>query len=174
MKTIGIILGVSFVLLQMSCQRPTSNPVETPISPQPDSSKVSDSGKTQALLFVGSYGFDYVYMVDCSTNTVIDTLRGFESIYDITASKGGQKLYVCARQGLLNTPGKVFVTDLRTKQNKVIHEQSSDVYIAPDGTPIIIASEPRNPIRRVGIIDTLSDQITFIDSLDIQDLGLNL
>lgn len=128
---------------------------------------------TSYNLYVGNWGFDQVYVVDTDSDRVVDTLRGFGSVWDVTPTKSGKKLYVTTRQGPVNYPGVVYSVDLETKQKKAILAKSADIYLKPNGIPLIIASTPRDSMRQVGIIDTVTDAIIFFDTLDIQDGGVN-
>jgi len=124
-------------------------------------------------LYAGNWGYDEVYVVNTDSEKVIDTLRGFGSVWDLALTKGGTKLYVTTRQGLVNTPGAVYSVDLMTKSKRQILAQPADIYVEPDGTPLIFASSPYDSLRHVGIIDTIGDAVSFFDNLDIRDSGSN-
>lgn len=78
-----------------------------------------------------------------------------------------------------NTPGKIFAVDLYSKSTSLIWSGiASDVFVSPQGQPFIISHEPRpenapEGISYVGLIDTLSDVIAFVDTLNIRDNGFN-
>ena len=124
-------------------------------------------------LYVGNWGFDQVYVVDTDSNTVVDTLRGFGSVWDLATTVDGTKLYVCARMGGPNAPGSVYSVDIRRKVSKQIHPKVADVYVTPQGTVVIISRDPYQPMRPIGTIDPATDAITFFDTLDIRDTGHN-
>jgi len=142
---------------------------EKPIEPPP-----VDDNETSYFLYVGNYGGDEVFVVDTDSNAVVDTLRGFENhIWQLAVTKSGAKLYVCTREGPYNLPGKVFSVDLRTRVVSIIWYEVGDVYVAPDGTVIIIHHPPRTDLAPIGIVDTVSDAISFIDTLEIKDIIWN-
>lgn len=131
-------------------------------------------------LYVGNWGSNEVFVVDTDSNIVVDTLRGFDNyIWELVVTCSGAKLYVCTREGPYNTTGKVFSVDLCISETSVIWSGiASDVFVAPDGEVFIISYEPHpegatEGITYIGIIDTLSEAITFIDTLDIRNTGYN-
>ncbi|MCL4511423.1 MAG: hypothetical protein M1470_10185 [Bacteroidetes bacterium] len=124
-------------------------------------------------LYAGNCGYDQVYVIDTDDDSVVDTLHGFGSVWDVTATKSGKKLYVTTRQGPVNWPGAVYSVDPVTKSKKQILAKAADIYLEPNGTPIIIASTPYDTVRQVGTIDTVTDAISFFDTLNILDTGHN-
>ncbi len=122
---------------------------------------------------MGNLGYDQVFVVDLANDSIVDTLTGFGSVIDVRTTRSGKKLYVTTRQGLVNSPGAVFVVDLFTKSKKVILEKAADVYLEPTGIPLIVASTPYDTMRQIGTIDTVTDVISFFDTLDILDTGHN-
>lgn len=130
--------------------------------------------KKSYFLYVGN-GDHEVFIVDTEVNAVVDTLNGFTDIvFGLAVTKSGARLYVCTREGFINSPGKVFSVDLYTKGVSLIWTGSAaDVFVAPDGEVFIFTYPPRSNLAYIGMIDTLSDVITFIDTLDIPDRGYN-
>lgn len=162
LRSLAICLCLSFTF---SCQ--TSGPVE------PDTT--SPIGYN---LYVGNWGFTEVYVLDTETNSVVDTLHGFNQgfqvgVWDLAVTRSGAKLYVSTRKGPRNGPGYVYSVDVKSKDVATIFNKPSDVYVAPSGAVFVVASEPYRNWRYVGLIDTLSDAITFIDTLNIRDSGYN-
>ena len=124
-------------------------------------------------LYVGNWDNDEVFIIDTEDNSVIDTLDGFEHVWDLSITPGGSKLYVCTREGMYNQPGALFSVDLQSKTKNIILNSAADVFISPSGTPLVIAHIPNDTMAQVGFIDTLTDQISFIDSLNILDQSIN-
>lgn len=161
-----------FLVSSVGCQH------STPL----DGNDNSQDGKPSKgyNLYVGRWGGNQVYVMDTDSNVVVDTLLGFNNyVWDLAVTKSGEKLYVSTREGPRNTPGKVYSVKLRTRQVSLIWSGiASDVFVAPNGEIIIISYEPRpegalEGPAYLGTIDTLSDAITFIDTLDIRDTGYN-
>lgn len=124
-------------------------------------------------LYAGNWDYDEVFVIDTEDNAVIDTLDGFGHVWDIAITPGGSKLYVCTREGMYNAPGAVFSVDLKTKTKNIIINKSADVYISPNGVPLIVARIPHDSLCQVGFIDTLTNEIDYFDSLNIVDLAIN-
>jgi len=122
---------------------------------------------TYKHLYAGNVVSDEIYIIDIKNNTVVDTLTGFRNVNNITVTKSGEKLYVKTKYGGINRTHAVYSVDLHTKNTNKIIERESDVFISPSGMPFIIVATDQDSIRAVGIIDTITDEITFIDSLDI-------
>lgn len=93
-------------------------------------------------LYFGNWGSDEIFVLDTDSNVVVDTLKGFSSVWDMAVTKSGQKLYVSTREGPVNFPGKVYSVDLFSKEVKRISDKVSDVYTTPDGTIFIISKQP--------------------------------
>ncbi len=124
-------------------------------------------------LYAGNWDYDEVFVIDTENNTVVDTLDGFGHVWDVAITPGGNKLYVCTREGMYNALGAVYSVDLKTKEKNIILDESADVYISTNGIPLIVAYIPHDSTCQVGFIDTLTDEIDFFDSLDIVDLAIN-
>jgi len=130
--------------------------------------------KKSYFLYIGNGGHE-VFVVDTEDNAVVDTLSGFANeVWGLAVTKSGARLYVCTREGLINSPGKVFSVDLYTKGVSLIWTGSAaDVFVAPDGKVFFFTYPPHSNLAYIGMIDTLSDVITFIDTLDVPDRGYN-
>ena len=152
-----------FLFTEFGCQH--SNPVVNNPPNGPNSKGYN--------LYVGNWGFDEVFVIDTDSNAVVDTLRGFGSVWDLAVTKSGKKLYISTREGPVNFPGKVYSVDLQTRHIKLILDKVADVYVVPNGIVIIISKDPFQLPRQIGTIDTLSDAITFFDTLDVRDAGVN-
>jgi DNA-binding beta-propeller fold protein YncE len=131
-------------------------------------------------LYLGNWGSNEIFVVDTDSNVVVDTLGGFDDyIWELAVTQSGAKLYVSTRYSPVNRPGKVYSVDLLTRKVSIIWTGiASDVFSAPNGEIFIFSYEPRLEeatagTTYVGIIDTLSDAITFIDTLDIRTTGYN-
>jgi DNA-binding beta-propeller fold protein YncE len=127
-------------------------------------------------LYVGNWGYDQVFVLDTDSDTIVDTLTGFVSVSDIIATRSGKKLYVTTSQYSVypydtTYPASVYSVDLQTKLKKQILEKSSSIYLEPDGVPLIFAWQGNDSLKQVGMIDTVSDEIAFFDTLDIINAG---
>jgi len=130
-------------------------------------------------LYVGNWGYDQIYVVDVDRDAVIDTLNGFRSVGNVTATTSGKKLYVTAMAYSVypydtTYPATVYSVDPATKLKKEILERRAMIYLEPNGTPLIIASSTMqdtaiesDTMRLVGAIDTVTDAVSFFDTLDI-------
>ena len=125
------------------------------------------NNSTYKHLYAGNVVSDEIYIIDLKNNTIVDTLTGFRNVNSITATKSGEKLFVSTIDGGINRTHAVYSVDLHTKNTNKIIDKESYVFISPSGLPFIIASTSHDSIRAVGIIDTITDEITFIDSLGI-------
>jgi hypothetical protein len=119
-------------------------------------------------LLIGSGTSIRVY--DTELHAFVDSIGGFiKGVSDIEATKSGGKIYVCT--GFVNAPGYVYVMNWMTKEKEIILSKRSEIFISPKGIPFIMASEPYDTLRRMGTIDTLTNAISWFDTLDIEDGG---
>jgi hypothetical protein len=151
------------IFLVSGCKK---NPISPPIQ--------NSSGY---LLYVGTYSSNKVFVIDTDrsdSNAVVDSVIGFNhnNITNLSITKGGTKLYVTARDNFEGSPGSLYSVDLITHQMKLILNEPSDAYIAPSGQVFVIQI-PLHSSGNIGTIDTLTDEVTFLDTLDIQDIGDN-
>ncbi|MGH7492755.1 MAG: hypothetical protein ACREOO_10210 [bacterium] len=153
-----------------SCQR--SGPVE--VNNQKDHNDVPQHGY---YLYVGIWSGTEVIVVDTESNTVVKRIRDFPySVWDLALTKSGQKLYVCTRNDVPpDYTGKIFSVDLETELVTLIHSKISDVFVSPNGSVFVISYSYQEGFSRgsIGIIDTLTDAITYFDTLDIRDTRHN-
>lgn len=169
---LGLLLfsfAIVILLSATNCQKP--GPTEN----DPD-----DKLGCQYYLYVGDWNGKEVFVIDTRSNTVIDTLQGFENyVWDLTVTKSGNKLYVSTKEGLRNAPGKVFAVETKTKKISMIWSGiASDVFVASSGEVFMFSYEPRPGGALYGptyisILDTLSNAMTLIDTLDIRNSGNN-
>lgn len=120
-------------------------------------------------LYLCGGGYDRIYVVDTDSDAVIDTLTGFGSIGKIAPLKGGSKVYVMTRTSPHNGQGVLYAWTRETRQIKPVLNKSADIWIRPDGIPLLIVSTPYDSIRQIAWIDTISDAVTVTDSIDIMD-----
>lgn len=122
--------------------------------------------KSGYYLYAGNWGGGEVYVIDTDSYSFVDTIGGFDDyVSSLAVTQEGRQLYVSTRNGPANSPGKVYSVDTRTKERLLILNEFGDIYVSPNGTIFVIAS------GKVGIIDPMSDVVSFIDSLDIVDRG---
>ena len=120
----------------------------------------------QYFLYIGFVN-SYIQVYDTELHTFIDSLGGFNKyIWDIEATKSGNKLYICSREHS-NYPPTVYSVDLETKERKEILNKKAEIFLSPKGIPFIVAWNSFDTLRQVGIIDSLSDNIEWIDTLDM-------
>ncbi|MCF8266032.1 MAG: hypothetical protein K9I99_16145, partial [Melioribacteraceae bacterium] len=125
------------------------------------------------LLYVG-YQKGYIEIYDTEEYKVVDTVNGFEiEPWDIEVIDGGAKIYVCTKRGQLNSTGKIYSVNMETKESKIICNKSSEIFLRSDQTPFVVSEDPFITQRYLGIIDTKTDSIQWIDTLDIYPVGLS-
>lgn len=156
-----LIFTIVINLLALSC-------VEKPTKPQ------DYLQKNRNFLYVGNQAGDQILIYNIEAGALVDSIYGFsEYVWNIEATKSGKKLFVSTRKGPVNSEGNIYVVDLQTKEKDVIIDKSSDIYISPKGIVLLVASDPYDTLRQVGIVDTVSNEITWIDTLDILNQGYN-
>jgi len=114
-------------------------------------------------------GFEnsYIQVYDTELHTFIDSLGGFNKYtWDIEATTSGNKLYVCSREHSNYLP-TVYTVDLQTKERREILNKKAEIFLSPQGNPFIVAWNSFDTLRQVGVIDTISDIIEWIDTLDM-------
>jgi DNA-binding beta-propeller fold protein YncE len=159
MKFLNLFCIICWILAWSGCR---DNPIIPP-----------DISTQHYYLYAGNWGYDQVYVIDTDSNTVVDTLRGFGSVHDLAITHSGKKLYVSNRLGPVNYPGILYSVNLSTGDRKEIVQKATLVHISPDGLPIAIVSTPYDSLRQIGIIDTSTDEISYIDTLDLLDHDSN-
>lgn len=166
MRTKGIMIYLGVLTFSVS-SCPHTGPVDV-------DNQNGSKPKRGYYLYVGNWAGNDVFIVDTDSNAIVDSLRAFDiNIWHLAVTRSGAKLYVCTREGPVNLPGKVYSVDLKTKEVKLILNKVADVYVAPQGAIFIISKDPYLLPRQIGVIDTVSDAITFFDTLDIRDEGFN-
>lgn len=123
------------------------------------------------ILFAGNWGHDQVYIVDIDSNKIVDSIKGFGSVWNLSITHSKAKLYVSTREGPENSTGAAYSVDLNTGKISLILSKANILCISPSGEPIIFISTPYDSLKQVGIIDTTTDHISIIDTLDILDSG---
>jgi YVTN family beta-propeller protein len=129
-----------------------------------------------SYLYVGNWGYDQIYVVDVATNEVVRTLSGFEvglgGVWKHVATKSGRKLYVDTRGGTYNdAQGKLHVVDVRTWRRRVILDEAAEPFVTANGEVFVLTRDASMSGAAIGRVDTLSDQITFFDTLDVRQNG---
>lgn len=152
-----VILLAIFFLIQIiisNCQRDFSELISS------DENNIRQYGY---FLYVGNIGLGEVYIIDTDSNVVVDSLKfDMGGITSMAVTKNGAKLYV--------SYDKIYAVDLITKQMKIVYEPMpyASLYSAPDGTIFIIYYQNQ---WMIGTIDTLSDCIVTLDTLDFSVFG---
>lgn len=114
-------------------------------------------------LYVGSLTFPEVFTVDTECNVIVDTLTFPHTVGSLAITKSGAKLYVAS--------GIISVVNLKTKQTTLFYDQSqsASVHVGPHGQVFVISRTHYQAPWTIGIIDTLSDAVSIIDTLDLHD-----
>jgi 6-phosphogluconolactonase (cycloisomerase 2 family) len=123
------------------------------------------------ILFAGNWGHDQVYIVDIDSNKIVDSIKGFGAVWNLAITHSKSKLYVSTREGPENSPGAAYSVDLNTGKISFIISKANILCISPSGDPFIFISTPYDSLKQVGIIDTVTDHISIIDTLNILDSG---
>ncbi|MDI6767048.1 MAG: hypothetical protein QME52_09530 [Bacteroidota bacterium] len=124
-------------------------------------------------LYVGNDEGNDIFIIDTDNNTVVDTIRGFSNgVTGFVVTSSGKKMYVSKSEILGNnytryvTP-RLYSVDLPSKRINILQEKSSDVYLTPRGEVLVITHD--HDLGYIGLIDTLTDVITFFDTINIRD-----
>lgn len=120
-------------------------------------------------LYVGNVEGTEVFIIDTENNVVIDTIQGFPyRVWHLAASFGANKLYVTTRNASM---GRLFSVDLDTGEIKPIRDGIHEVFISPNETVFVITYDGFSEATAtgyVGIINPLSDMITYFDTLEFR------
>lgn len=123
----------------------------------------SDLNQKGYNLYVGNWTFNEIFVVDTECNVIVDTLTFSHTVGSLAITKSAAKIYVAS--------GIISAVDLKTKQTTIIYEQfqSASVHVAPDGQVFVISRTHYQAPWALGLIDTLSDFVSIIDTLDFHD-----
>ncbi|HET6567632.1 MAG TPA: hypothetical protein VFG50_06685 [Rhodothermales bacterium] len=120
------------------------------------------------FLYIGNWDYDEIFVVDTQTNKIVRTLTGFNHVWALAATKSGRKLYVQTRDSSgYDTPRTLHVVDTRTWESHVVLHGRAKPYVALQGDVFVITQWWDSRQQALGRIDTLTDQVTFIDTLDL-------
>jgi DNA-binding beta-propeller fold protein YncE len=129
--------------------------------------------KSDYYLYAGGWSGDKIYIIDTDSNAVVDSIQGFmREIWSFVVTQSGRKMYVAAKAPINPggiSPGSIYSVDLKTHSVRSIFNEVADLYVAPNGVVFIITSYLIEGVSRIGVIDTLLDQVTFFDTLNIRD-----
>jgi len=140
---------------------------------------VNKASNYNMYLYVASLGYDQIYIIDTDSDEIIDTLTGFRCVGNVTPTKSGDKLYITTGSYSVfpydtTYPATVFSFNNVTKIKKEIFTSRAMICLEPSGVPFIIAeciSQDTglavDTMRLVGTIDTVTDAISFFDTLDL-------
>ncbi len=128
-----------------------------------------DTHETKQYIYVASDGvfngeYGIVLVIDVNTNTVVDSILGFnnEAISTLAIARESEKLYACTFNRVL------YSVDLKTQAVNLISSNISNVYVTPDETVLAVSSESYiQTFKPIGILDKQTDVITYVDTLDI-------
>ncbi len=126
--------------------------------------------KQSYFLYVGGWSGNKIFIVDTDSNVVVDSLEGFMSeIWSFVVTKSGRKMYVSAKAPRnLGASGAIYAVDLKTHTVRTIYNEVASLFVAPDGHVFTINYFGINGVSEVGIIDTVTDQVSYFDTLNIQ------
>lgn len=114
---------------------------------------------------------DKIFVIDTYTNTVIDSIEGFNNYPNSFVITSGNKMYVSTVSYL--TPSNIYSVDLLSKEIKLIKSydyQPNGSYVSAfyknyNDTVFIITKNPNSDLKYIGIVE--NDSVKYIDSLDI-------
>lgn len=163
-----ILFLIAAIVILFGCNKGV--PVESKVNPEDTTIHQS---KGSYYLYVGNSESNDIFIIDTDSNTVVDTIRGFSNgVTDFVMTSSGKKMYVAKSEVLGNnytgyvTP-RLYSVDLPSKRINIIQEKSSDVHLTPRGEVLVITHE--HDLGYIGLIDTLTDVITFLDTINIRD-----
>ncbi|MDO9547970.1 MAG: T9SS type A sorting domain-containing protein, partial [Candidatus Marinimicrobia bacterium] len=89
------------------------------------------------LLYVGTED-NGIHVYDTELHAFVDSLTGFPSLANVTATKSGEKLYVSTMRYSVypydtTYPAMVYSVDLQTKERKIILSKSAQIFFSPNG-----------------------------------------
>jgi len=121
---------------------------------------------TREFLYVGNNSRREIYKIELESNSIVDTLKGMEAgIIGAITSIDGRKMYVPTYVG---NPDVVYVFNLETGALAVASHTTSHLYTSPEGDVIILTFINNNTRTKVGLIDTQTDLITYLDTLELK------
>lgn len=130
-------------------------------------------------LYVGNWEYDQVFVIDTDNDSIVDTLQGFKSVNEVLLTNSGRKLYVATSRYSIYPYNTVYAASVYsvnpfTRAKTKILDRRAMICLEPNGIPLIIASSTTrdtelgtDTMRLVGTIDTLTDAVSFFDTLDI-------
>ncbi len=145
---------------------------DDPAGPNPPQKPV----KLHYNLYLADWASERIMVVDTDSNRVIDSIfLPTKYAVNMVVTTSGKKLYA-ATEGSTSDAPTAYVVDLPSKQIRTIIDRPADFYISPKGTVIIIIADSGTGARalknHIGLVDTLNDQIHFIDTLDLVNNSL--
>lgn len=119
-----------------------------------------------------------IYVVDTYTNTIIDSIYGFNGLPRSFEINSDNKLYLSTEQPPpYPAPSLVYSIDLLTKNMKIIRSYDFQtnggfvsVFYKNYDTVFIITKDPNSQLKYLGIIE--NDSVKYFDSLDIGNVIL--
>jgi DNA-binding beta-propeller fold protein YncE len=145
----------------------------------------SDDGGGGPYLYLGNWDQDEVFVVDMRTNRVIKTLEGFDdSVWTLALSEDGRTLYVgTQRSGLKRDSngrfipnswfmtGALYAVDTHSWRKRKLLDKPVDVYAGPPGRIAFVEYTFGEVGQPVGLVDTRTHAVTFLDTLDVRERG---
>ena len=126
-------------------------------------------------LYVGDISGSKLYIVDIYTNSIIDSITGFDqTIHSMVVINNDKKMYVSTAMPF--KPSKIYTVDMNTDSIKLIKTINNDpdggvywsaIYKNPNDTVFIVTSKPytNTKIFDLGYFDDSTDSIYYFDSL---------
>ncbi|NWF88670.1 MAG: T9SS type A sorting domain-containing protein [Ignavibacteriaceae bacterium] len=126
-------------------------------------------------LYVGDITGSKIYIVDIYTNSIVDSITGFDkTIRSMVVINNDKKMYVSTAMAF--KPSKIYTVDLTTNSIKLIKIINNDpdggshwssFYKNPNDTVFIVTSRPytNTKIFDLGYVDDSTDSIYYFDSL---------
>ncbi|WP_457652731.1 YncE family protein [Rhodocaloribacter sp.] len=136
-------------------------------------------------LYIGNWSQDEVFVIDTNTNEVVRTLRGFNGVWTHTVSHDGRTLYVGTRKAIVardadgrilppgpaEVVGGLYAVDTRSWRIRKLLDRPVNVFPGPPGLVAFVEHTFQEPGQPVGLIDTRTNTLTFLDTLDIAEAG---
>lgn len=118
------------------------------------------------FLFIGNNRSGEIYKIEIGSDSIGDTLKNIEStINGGVTSIDGRKMYVSTFGGIVDV---VYGYNLEDLSQYVVSYSTSHLYSTAQGDIIILTFINDNTQTKVGLINPLTDLITYIDTLELR------
>ena len=132
-----------------------------------DSQTMNEEDPPGHYLYISDLGYDEVHVFNPADTAIVETLRGFGSVWNLAASPDGRTIYVGTRENYLSANGALFAVVAGSWKREVVLEAPADVFTAPGHPAVAVAVTPGEPGRPVALIGPRSSDVRLIDTLDV-------